>query len=419
MRKLLTILMAMLLFIPAALAEDALFPAMGEDGLWGYIDRTGTWRIEPQFTGCYNFRGDYAEAWMIPDGLTGEEADQYRWNHDCSGIIDRQGQWVLPPEYSIDSGYDGRSYGGDDTGIWLITQYDGLEHGSFDEPFEGFFDIPSGYFSGLHWGSVWPWIGDSPLIPVTDADTWLHGYVDRATGELVIPYRYGVQDPSPFSEGVAPVAYEDENGNALDFFFLIDLEGNEIPLPEGIHAEYGCFASEGLIAVVNEEGLYGYADLQGNLVIAPQFSYAREFEDGVAEVDLADGSSVCIDRTGAVIEGVSPDDPTYMDNGLAWVYVGLDLPLYSNEWQLIDRAGNVVSDTYSLAEFESREFDEGLQPVYPLDGGCVYLDETGAVALPGPYNGGRPLRGWAGQGTHRQSGGLHRPRGQRDFLLGM
>ncbi len=379
----------MLLFAASALAEDALFPAMDGDGRWGYINVQGEWAIEARFDLASEFRGDYAMAAVVPED---EAADI--WESPCFGIIDRSGAWVLPPEYFIDMGYDGYYYGGRDTGIWVVWQ-DEADDDDEDWPLEGFFDIPSGCFSGLRWAIVGHWCTDSRLIPVYDPETYLYGYADRSTGEVVIPCQFGVEaDPAQFYEGVAVVCYEnEEDSNPADWPFLINERGEVIALPEGIHADSRYHASEGLIGVVGNDGLSGYADLQGNLMIAPQFSYAGEFENGVAEVDLADGSSVYIDRTGAVIEVVSPDAPTYMDNGLAWVDVDLNHPKFSSAYQLIDRAGNVVSEPYLLTDYISWAFDEGLQPVYPLDeDGCVYLDNTGAVALPGPYLYAEPFR---------------------------
>lgn len=388
MRKFWIFFLLMLLFAASALAEDALFPAMDGDGRWGYINVQGEWAIEAQFDLASEFRGDYAMAAVMPED---EAADI--WESPCFGIIDRSGAWVLLPEYFIDMGYDGYYYGGRDTGIYVVWQ-DEADDDEEDWPLEGFFDIPSGCFSGLRWAIVGHWCTDSRLIPVYDPETYLYGYADRSTGEVVIPCQFGVEaDPAQFYEGVAVVCYEnEEDSNPADWPFLINERGEVIALPEGIHADSRYHASEGLIGVVSEDGLHGYADLQGNVVIAPQFRYVEEFHNGMALVTLEDGTKAYIDRAGNFLWDIDPEGPNYMENGLAWVYVGPDRPLYENEWQLIDRAGSVVSDMYQLADFASREFDEGLQPVYRLDGGALYLDETGAVALPGPYLSAEPFR---------------------------
>lgn len=61
-------------------------------------------------------------------------------------------------------------FGGRDTGIWLITS----GRDDANNLLEGWFDIESGYFSGLVWESVWGWISEDRLIPVID-DTYRSG----------------------------------------------------------------------------------------------------------------------------------------------------------------------------------------------------------------------------------------------------
>ena len=187
-------LIMLLLLLPlTAAAGEQLYPAMGDDGMYGYINADAEWIIAPQFDEAGAFRGDYAAAWVLPEG-----ADPEEWyDLDCEGVIDRQGNWVLPPEYTLHAGQSGIWFGGKDTGIWLVTQW-----GSGNE-LEGFFDIPTGTFSGLKWYHVWHWCSDSRLIPVEDAETMLAGYADRSTGELVIPCLYYSFDPASFNDGVA------------------------------------------------------------------------------------------------------------------------------------------------------------------------------------------------------------------------
>ena len=70
-------------------------------------------------------------------------------------------------------------------------------------------------------------------------------------------------------------------------------------LPEGINAaSCDTVISGGLFVVVDKNGLYGYCNTSGEVVIEPQFAYAFEFEDGYAAVELTDGTCGVIDRTG-------------------------------------------------------------------------------------------------------------------------
>ena len=94
MKSALTFLLAcILLCYSGAAGDEALEPwyiARGENGLFGYIDRQGQWRIGPQFAnGDAVFAGRYQ--------LISTDAG---WN-EYQGIIDRQGAWALEPEYMI------------------------------------------------------------------------------------------------------------------------------------------------------------------------------------------------------------------------------------------------------------------------------------------------------------------------------
>ncbi len=361
MKRLAAIFLMFLCLIPCgAFAEDspeALFPAMDANGKWGYINREGTFVIPPQFDGAEDFRGHYAVITVYPE--TPEKYADRDSLPDCEGVIDRSGTMVVEPVYSFDPGYDGEFYGGKDTGIWCV-------YGKQDDKggrLEGFFDIPSGYFSGLVWRSVYPWVSDSRLIPVSD-DTYLTGYADRTTGELVIPCRYFGTDPSCFYGGVASVALEDEDGNPLnDEFFLIDETGAVIPLPEGIQAIQYEGAFEGRVLIKNGEELFGFADVQGTVAIPPQFIYANRFKNGFAVVQFPEGDWGRISPDGEVLaRGLVSDEWDGPDfyNGMYATQTG------DHEFSIIDLQGRTVL-TFSC---------ENLVRLYPPDENGLCMFET-------------------------------------------
>ena len=290
MKRFLAVLFVAVLFIPLiSFAEEGkpLYAVKDDNGLWGYIDCKGNLVIPGTFTWAEDFRGDYALARQVPEGEPMQDEGYY-------GIIDLAGKWVLPPEYAeILSQSDSGDYaGGRDTGIYLVV--DGWKKDSK----AGFFDIPSGFFSGLVYDHVvvqWYWYeySDSIYIPVT-ADGKL-GFASRTTGEIVIPCRYSPDDSRGFSGNfcmVMPVASEIADG-----WLLIDRKGREIPLPEQ------CFASgtfrDGLAPVWNcETDLCGYIDMQGNAVIEPQYEWAYEFSEGLACVKQSSGEYAMITPDG-------------------------------------------------------------------------------------------------------------------------
>lgn len=369
MKRLTAICMMILCLVSfSSLAEDLsepLFPAVGGNGKWGYMDRKGTFVIPPQFDGAEDFRGNYAVITVRPQPL--DEAVPDELSDNFQGVIDRSGTIVVEPVYSFDAGYDGQYYGGKDTGIWHVTRWSDDETNRL----EGFFDIPSGYFSGLVWESVYPWISDSRLIPVMD-ETFLTVYADRTTGELVIPCQYFSTDPSCFYGGIASVALEDEDGNPLnDEFFLIDETGAVIPLRDGIQAVQYKGAFEGRVVIKNSEELFGFSDVQGSVMIPPQFVYANSFQDGFAVVQFPEGDWATINPDGEVlVRGLISDDwagPAF-ENGMYAAQTG------DQEFSVFDLQGRtILTITY-----------KNLVKLYPPDenGLCMFeTDSSGAVNI--------------------------------------
>lgn len=390
---------------PEKVYADALYP-IRVDGLWGYMDYRGRTVIAPQFAWADEFRGaGYATA--VPVGST--------WQ-DGGGIINRQGDWVVPPEYSLDTGYDGYLYGGEDTGvIWL--------QGTEDNGPEGFFDLRSGYFSGLRFCSPSPWVsGTDNLIAVCtpEEDGWNDvGFVDRTTGELALDFRYGdTANPIIFCEGYAVVCLWDEEGlDSRDL--VIDKAGRELALPPGIVLDpfYGDNFSEGLLAVMREEdGLYGFIDTEGKLAIAPQYSWVECFSEGLCCVyDEADRAGY-INRRGEWVIPPRYDSGADFSLGTALVslgdvYILLDaagqeLACYPGNlgglWctdygvgvtcdgLMLNTRGQVLLEPgrgYRLPEiaydnaFDSVSFEEGLQAMVSAEGRMGYLDTRGQEAI--------------------------------------
>lgn len=46
------------------------------------------------------------------------------------------------------------------------------------------------------------------------------------------------------------------------------------------------YVNEGLFRITNRKGLIGFADIQGNIIIKPQYLYAYPFKNGKAKVTL-------------------------------------------------------------------------------------------------------------------------------------
>lgn len=402
MKKLLLVLLLLLLPLTALAEDNARYPAKGENGLYGYINARAEWVIAPQFDWAGDYRGDYALFMDIPEGMTEDEA----WDAGCEGVIDRTGRIVVEPEYIFDSGYDGYFYGGEDTGIWVVWSSEG------EEILEGFFDVPTGTFTGLKWYYVGQWCSDSDLIPVEG------GYASRRTGEIVIEGNFEWVDPAYFHEGIASVALVlDEDTGETTSFFLMNEKGETIPLPEGVHSTYQGDYSCGRVLVESEDGLFGYADGTGRIVIPVQFPVAQTFAEGIAAVTFPEGDSGYIDVDGSVlVRGF--DSAESFTCGYGEVELNGETRLIradgtlapftdgdsyfpiredrlwqgsgfrrSGPYHLVDGEGSILTaEPVDLMDFEPRDFTGGLQAVGNGEGKWGYIDMDGQLVIPYRYS---------------------------------
>ena len=310
MKHLLLILVLLSLPITVFAAGDSMYPTEDKiSGKWGYTDNSGHWIISASFDGAEQFRGNYASVTLYPEGMEPEENGESK---PCQGIINRQGKFVLPPEYYIYSGwYEGwGSFGTWEGGYYAVAQDEiYIEEG--DGPV-GFFDVRSGFFSGLKYSALWDGYGEGDLIPVVEVreDISYLGYADRLTGEIVLPCEYYLNwqaEVTTFPEGMGVLAqvagFDKEESDAIPGeYMLMTRYGEVISLPDGIIPCSWADMSEGLIAVEEKDTeLLGYADREGHIVITPQFERVYEFNQGEALVMLSDDQWALIDSKGNVL----------------------------------------------------------------------------------------------------------------------
>ena len=256
--------------------------AVSVEGKYGYIDTEGAFVIVPQFEEAYRFS----------EGLAAVGID------DRLGYIDRRGTMVIQPQFiraedfseglayvetSTTVGYINR------TGQWVLIP-----------------EVPRvWYVSSFSEGLAWALGRDGPGRRAPH----VYGYIDK-TGEFAIPLQF--VHAADFSCGLARV----NMGRAGEWQF-IDKTGS-IAL-ELAFDFVSLHFFEGLVAVLSH-GKYGFADKTGNLVIPPQFDQTSGFSEGVAAVKI-DGKYGYIDQTGEWVIA-----PQYMwadrfSNGLAPAYL--------------------------------------------------------------------------------------------------
>jgi hypothetical protein len=322
------------------------------DGKWGYIDNTGTIKIEPRFDAAY----DFSEG-LAPVDVAYDDSSGY-------GYIDTSGDVVIEQQFaSADPFSDSLAAAG------TVDQGDGGKWGSIDT--SGTLVVPMQYFA--------PPVFSEGLAAVSAGVDQGWSFIDKTGATVLGPFR----SAGNFSEGLAYVDWVDGRG-------FIDKNGDRvIELPEGLTCETWPEEgfSEGLAMVKSQEGevvLYGFIDTSGDQVIEPRFYWAGAFSEGLAAAAIQVGGEVkwgYIDKSGGwVIEpqfySVSP-----FSEGLA-VVMRLENDGAGNDFETfgyIDKTGTVVIPMqYSEASF----FSGGIAGVVFRDapnGSPNYIDKTGKV----------------------------------------
>lgn len=183
--------------------SEGMCAATGPDGKWGYIDKTGTWAIQPAFLEAAPFSNGLA---LIED-------------EDGRGFIDRTGAMAIQPRFQVARSFheglaavyvDGKWGYIDTTGAMVIEpQFDrngdfseGLCHQRLDDR-SGYIDRSGTWVIPPRFDLANDFSEGLAACAVPSNGNLLTGYIDQ-TGTWVIPPQF---DPGaqPFSDGLALV----------------------------------------------------------------------------------------------------------------------------------------------------------------------------------------------------------------------
>lgn len=370
----------------------------------GFIDLQGRTVIEPAFQFLGNFQNGIAVVGQIVDEkegfidktghLIGGHCFKYAWNFENGfGIVCKQKSAPLFEEWGfIDK--DGKELMGDyirvdhfSAGLAPVQTRSGL-WGFIDT--QGNMVIPPQF----EWASSF---SDNLAIVKTESG---YGLIDLL-GHFVLPPK--LADLDQFKEGLAPAAEELPEAEKLKILAnniewhcgFIDENGKGRIAPRFTSARH---FSEGLAAV--QDGLrWGYISKDGAWTITPQFESAMPFAEGLAAVQFRDKWGF-IDKTGAFVikpsfpahdwDGDSIAPPQKFSEGVT-VVCGIDLkPCY------VDRKGESafsVPWAIGAANFkEAHPFKEGLA-AYPGKNYTKYgyLNHAGKFSIKPAFDKVRPF----------------------------
>jgi hypothetical protein len=332
--------------------ENGVAPAR-VDGRWGIIDYRGEVIGEPIY--------DQIDE-PFHEGLTAARLGE-KWiviGTDASQVMEREFDFILPF-------YNGRA--------WFLEGAEIIIEG------KNVVDIVGGKWGiisregeillGPYFDAVYP--VDDRKIPYYGLEgvevdgRW--GYVDFS-GDFVIEPNYRWSN-SLYWRSLTTV---ETDGQEL----LIDRFGKEIFRAERIVFHYAVRPKGGLIAV-KVNGLYGFIDYSGNVIIEPEYRSAMMFREGLAAVGTQTESSETdgnilwgfIDSSGRfVIEPEFVEVDSYSD-GLAVVYGQAGLV------SVVDRSGEVL---FSKEGAYLMPFREGLA-AFRSDDYWGFLDRYGNIVI--------------------------------------
>ncbi|QBD87272.1 DUF3298 domain-containing protein [Clostridium tetani] len=303
--------------------------------LWGYINNRGELIIKPQYGQAFDFQNN---------GLAIVELN------NLYGIINQSGKYVVEPKYeSISEFSEGRATVIDSRGFKVIDEK-GREVTSKAYDYIGTYKDGRAVF------------GNSG-----DNGAYFYGYLDRQ-GREIIPARY--QSAGDFKDEKAIVKVKenefrliDRNGQTLNTY-KYNLVGN---------------LSEGLLAFQEKpDSKFGYIDESGNIVIKPNFTQARAFDEGRAIVNTSKdyGNKYgLIDTKGKFVIEAKYNDINKLGEGRLAVGKAIleDKPYIGSKYAIADNNGKFLTDFiyYGVSDYKN-----GLASAYS-DKDTFFIDKKG------------------------------------------
>jgi hypothetical protein len=269
--------------------------AVNKDQKWGFIDKSGQLAIPFQFDNIHHFQNEGCIALL--DG---------KW-----GLIDRNGKWKLENE----------------------------------------FDNLSDFAFGLAVAS----------IKTDAASNNEHKFIIDASGNKIVDLPKDWQWVKPVSDQLILVGTTSNYPGDRTFGFM-NLQGQIITQPQFYTDSDSLFDTgdfkEGMLAVRNKEGSYGFVNDDGALAIPLQFQSVTSFNDGVAKVSLND-KIFYIDKTGKQVDHSEPNEITKPFDEAPIFYEGLAVVKQGDFWGVINENNKIVIDFKFQKRFLRSAGDKG------------------------------------------------------------
>jgi hypothetical protein len=268
---------------------------------WGYIDRTGKLVVSPRWKEVYPFSDGVA---AIVDGVHGysytplpEEGDGYSATLKACGYIDKSGRYVIEP--SLDRKMTYCPYFQD--GIAPVCFEPALK--IFFKDFEyagrcGYLDKSGKWFIKPQFESASYFSDGLALVRLRQyyddaTKAWLNdfAFINKA-GNIVFDLKKYIE-AHPFRECLARVSNRTGSMNFIDATGQLRFEVNSISSDD--------FSQGRALVQDPTTKLFGYVGQDGKWAIAPKYSEAKSFSDGIASVCTERHKCGYINSDGALI----------------------------------------------------------------------------------------------------------------------
>lgn len=350
---------------------DFLLPFRGDNGLYGYMDESGKIVVKPKYTYGGKFCEGFA-AVAVDGGLSAFEASgKY-------GYINAKGEQIIPCIYdnALDFSEGLAAVGYE---YYEGNRYLGIKYHYIDSTgktaIDGDFSAAGGFDSGIARVTVRNEDGDIK-----------REYIDKR-GSVLKEYRedYTIGN---FKNGFARVTDPLGNMTIIDTNFETVVDFGE----KGYVAEreingvtivynYGEENTRGYTVVGNRGGKYGVIDLNngGELIIPCIYDFLSEYSEGLFGFTIRIGENG-EKRYGFIdVNGTVVIEPEFSEGGNFYGGTSLVLNASQDNFMLINKKGEVIKDNIDTGD-GIWEYDDihgsGIRRFY-RDTGTVYTDEEG------------------------------------------
>jgi hypothetical protein len=304
---------------------------------WGYINKKGEFVIKPIYNLALEFQCN---------GIAVVEKDNFY------GVVDKNGNYIAKLKYEFISEFshkraiviDNENFNIiNEKGKKLIPKFKHYNYiGNFREERAqyGIIDFTKGY---------------------------IYGYLDK-DGKEIIPAQY--EYVNDFYKEKAVVRIKENE------YALINIDGEILNKYEYVFVGN---IRDGLLSFKEDiVGKYGFIDEDGNVVIKPQFSYAYDFNEGRAVVNVS-GKGInnfgVIDKKGNYIITPKCNDIILLGDNRIAVGIAIDkaLPFIGSKYAIADIDGNILTDFiyYGVSSYKN-----GVASVYD-NNNTFFIDKEG------------------------------------------